>query len=222
MFGRNKVALLVAELVGTMLLTLGVMSVRSSGIGYSFFVALGAGLAMGALTLALATTSGAQLNPALTFGLWVTRQIKTLPGVLYIVMQLVGGVFAWGIYSYFAKQHLPTAAGHYEARVMLAEALGTFVFVFGWMAAVGQKMVGLKLAVASGSAFALGILVAALGSNGVINPAVALGTRAWAFWGAAGWLTYLVGPVMGGLVGALMYVGLFSAPVKAAVAAKKK
>jgi glycerol uptake facilitator-like aquaporin len=76
MFGKKKVAMLAAELLGTMLLALAVVSVRSSGIGYSFFVALGAGLAMAVLALMIGTNSGAQFNPALTIGLWTSRKIK--------------------------------------------------------------------------------------------------------------------------------------------------
>lgn len=214
MFGKKKVAMLGAELIGTAFLTLAVISVRSSGIGYSFFVALGAGLTVGVLTLLLGANSGAQLNPALTFGLWTARKVKTLPAILYIVMQLLGGLIALGVYTYLAKTHVPSTAGHYEARVMIAEAIGTFVFVFGWASATVQKYEGFRLAATVGGAFALGILIASLGSNGLINPAIAMGTRSW------GWSTYVLGPLVGGLVGANLYNGIFALKTSAAKAKK--
>jgi aquaporin Z len=204
MFGKKKLAMLVAELIGTTILTLVVLSVRSSGIGYSFFVALAAGLAVMALTLAVGATSGAQFNPALTFGLWTARKIKTLPAIFYIAMQLLGGACAYWLYIYLVKNHLQSTGGHYEARVFLSEAMGTFVFVWGWTAAAAKKFTGLQFAAAAGGAFALGIIVAALASGGIINPAVALGTRSW------GWSTYVLGPVVGGLVAANVQSMFFS------------
>jgi glycerol uptake facilitator-like aquaporin len=204
MFGKNKVAMLVAELMGTTILTLVVLSVRSSGIGYSFFVALAAGVAIAAMTLAVGATSGAHFNPALTFGLWTARKIKTLPAIVYIAVQLLGGAVAYWLYAYLVKNHLQSTGGHYEARVFLAEAIGTFIFVWGWTAAAAKKFTGLQFAAAAGGAFALGIIVASLASGGIINPAVALGTRSW------GWSTYVLGPVVGGLVAANVQSMLFS------------
>src|SRR5665213_2556770 len=106
MFGIKKVAMLAAEFIGAAILTLAVISVRSSGIGYSFFVALGAGLALAVLVFVLASNSGAQFNPALTLGLWTSRKIKTLPAVLYIIVQLLGAWAAYGVYVYLANPHL--------------------------------------------------------------------------------------------------------------------
>jgi glycerol uptake facilitator-like aquaporin len=204
MFGKKKVAMLGAELLGTALLALAVISVRSSGIGYSFFVALGAGLAMGVLALIFSLNSGAQFNPALTIGLWTSRKIKTLPAILYVVVQLLGGLIAYWFYIYIVKTHLQSTAGHYTGRLLVAEAVGTFIFAFGWAAAAGQKYQGFKLAATVGGAFALGILVASLGSNGLINPAIALATRSW------GWTTYIAGPVIGGIVGVNAYYMFFN------------
>ncbi|HUD06116.1 MAG TPA: aquaporin [Candidatus Saccharimonadales bacterium] len=205
MFGKKKVAMLGAELIGTAILALAVISVRSSGIGYSFFVALGAGLAMGALALVLGSNSGAQFNPALTIGLWTGRKIKTVPAVLYVVAQLLGGLVAYWFYIYIVKTHLSSNAGHFAARVMIAEATGAFIFAMGWAAAAAQKYEGVRRALTIGGAFALGVLIASLGSNGLINPAIALATRSW------GWGTYILGPVVGGIVGVNLYNMLFAA-----------
>jgi glycerol uptake facilitator-like aquaporin len=213
MFGKNKLAMLLAELVGTAILTLVVLSVRSSGIGYSFFVALGAGLAVAALTLIVGAVSGAQFNPALTLGLWTARKVKTAPAIVYIAMQLLGGAVAYWLYIYLVKNHLQNMAGHFSARVMLAEAVGTFVFVWGWAAASARKLEGLAFAAAAGGAFALGIMVASLASTGVINPAIALGSRSW------GWGTYVLGPVVGAIVAVNLQNLVFTGSETAVVAA---
>lgn len=213
MFGKNKLAMLVAELVGTAVLTMVVLSVRSSGIGYSFFVALGAGLAVAALTLVVGAVSGAQFNPALTLGLWTVRKVKTAPAIVYIAMQLLGGAIAYWLYIYLVKNHLQNMAGHYSFRVMLAEAIGTFVFVWGWAAASARKLEGLAFAAAAGGAFALGIMVASLASTGIINPAIALGSRSW------GWGTYVLGPVVGAIVAVNLQHYLFTGSEVAVAAA---
>jgi aquaporin Z len=204
MFGKSKLAMLLAELLGTSILTLVVLSVRSSGIGYSFFVALGAGVAVAALTLVASTVSGAQFNPALTLGLWTARKIKTAPAIVYIAVQLLGGAVAYWLYIYLVKNHLQNMAGHFSTRVMLAEAIGAFVFVWGWAAASARKLEGINFAAAAGGSFALGIMIASLASGGIINPAIALGSRSW------GWGTYVLGPVVGAIVAANLQSLVFS------------
>jgi hypothetical protein len=115
---------------------------------------------------------------------------------MYVVVQLLGGLIAYWFYIYIVKTHLQSTAGHYTARLMVAEAVGTFIFAFGWAAAAAQKYQGLRLAATVGGAFALG--------NGLINPAIALATRSW------GWSTYIAGPVIGGIVGVNVYYMIFN------------
>ena len=56
MFGRRKVAVIVAEFLGTAVLTLLILSVQRSTIGVPFFVAIAAGLTYALMTFALAKT----------------------------------------------------------------------------------------------------------------------------------------------------------------------
>jgi glycerol uptake facilitator-like aquaporin len=206
MFGKKKLALLGVELIGTAILALAVLSVRNSGIGYSLFVALAAGIAMAAMVLFFSSVSEPQLNPALTIGLWSARKVSTVRAIVFIAAQLLGGAIAYWLYIYFIKTHLPSTAGHYNARVMISEALGTFIFVIGWMAAVTQKYVGLRLAATIGGAFAIGLIIASLSTTGfgLINPALALSSHSW------GWSTYVAGPVIGAVVGVNFYHLLYA------------
>jgi glycerol uptake facilitator protein len=207
---KKKIAMLGAEFLGTGLLTLAIISIKTSGVGYSFFVALGAGLAYAVLTLVLGSDSGAHLNPALTIGLWTTRKVKSAAAVLYVIAQLLGGWAAYGLYVYLVKTHLQNTGGAFSTRVMVAEGLGTAVFVFGWAAAVAHKYDGLLLGATVGASLALGVLVAAIASNGLINPALAIGTHAWNVFGSSGWGNYVLGPVVGGIVGVNLYNYVFS------------
>lgn len=218
MFGRNKVAMLVAEFLGTGVLALVMLAVQRSTIGVPYFVAIAAGLAVAALMFVFSGVSGAHLNPAVTIGLWVSRKVKTLPAATYLVAQLLGGWAAYGVYTYLVNQSLPEVGGHFTLRILIAEAIGTFIFAFVW-AAVAAKRLSVSVA---GVGFALGIMVAAAGSIGVINPAVALSERAWNIWGSMGWGTYVAGPVIGGIVGVVLYEVFFTnSPLRAFATSSK-
>jgi aquaporin Z len=73
MFGRRKVATLVAEFLGTGALTLLILSVQRSTIGVPFFVAAAAGLVVALMMFAVGASSGGYFNPALTLGFWTAR-----------------------------------------------------------------------------------------------------------------------------------------------------
>lgn len=213
MFGRRKAAVLLAEFMGTGVLTLLYLSVQRSTIGLPFFVALAAGLTMALLMLALGMTSGAHLNPAITLAMWTARKIATLHAVVYIAMQLLGAWGAYYLYTYFVGSKLQPIGGHYVAKTLVAEGVGALVLGFAWAAAVYQKMnLGTKAAVV-GLAYMLAIVAASTASIGMINPALALGVRAW----VPG--TYVLGPVLGAVVGVNLYGLLFAEPETAAAAA---
>lgn len=206
MFGRKKIAMVVAEFLGTGFLTLVFLAIQRSTIGVPYFVAIGAGLIVATLAVAVGSVSGAHFNPAITIGLWTTRRVKTLAAATYIVAQLLGGWAAYGVYTYFVNSSLQPIGGQYTARIMIAEAVGMFIFAFLWAAIAAQRVVASWI----GAAYALGVIVAAAASIGFINPAVALGARAWNIWGSMGWGTYVLGPVIGGIVGFNLYQIFFT------------
>lgn len=211
MFGRHKAAILVAEFLGTGVLTLLVLSVQRSTIGVPFFVALAAGLAMALMMFALGNTSGAHLNPAITIAMWTARKIATLHAIVYVAVQLLGGWAAYYLYTYFVNSKLQPIGGHFTGRVLAAEAVGAAIFAFAWAAAVYQRFtLGAKAAVV-GLAYMLAIVAASSAAIGLVNPALALGVRAWV------WGTYVLGPVLGAVIGANLYGLLFAEP-EAAVA----
>jgi aquaporin Z len=214
MFSRNKIAMIVAEFLGTGILTGVILTVGRSSVGLPYFVALAAGLVLVGATLMLGPVSGAQFNPAITLGLWSARKIKTLPALVYIAAQLAGGICAYLLYSYLANTTWHNS-GHFESRVMVAEAVGTFVFSLGWAAAVYQRWENSKAAATVGISLILGILVASSASAGLLNPAVALGMHMWV------WGTYVLGPILGSIIGFNLY-GLLFAPENGLLSSKNK
>lgn len=204
MFSRNKFAMVVAEILGTAVLTSVILSVSRSPIGLPYFVALAAGLTLATLVLTVGPTSGAHANPAVTLGLWTIRKITTLEAVVYIVAQFMGAAIAWRSYMYLTDGAVKNIAGkNFDWRVLVAEIVGTFIFTFGIAAATYQRVEGGRKAAIIGLSLVLGILVASAASNGLLNPAVALGVQSWS-------KAYVFGPLVGGVIGMLVYSLLFS------------
>ncbi len=203
MFRKNKLAMLVGEFLGTTALTLIVLAISHSQLSLAYFIATAAGLMVALMTLALAGISGAVFNPAMTIGLWTVRKLRTMQALSYLAVQLLGGAVAWELFIYLTKLTGVHNTGTYNARILVAEVTGTFVFAFMWAAAIYQRFPLYAKAAMIGGALTVGSLVASLGSAGIMNPAVALGLHQW------GWGTYVLGPILGAIIGFNLYNLLF-------------
>jgi glycerol uptake facilitator-like aquaporin len=205
MFRKNKLAMLVGEFLGTGALTLSVLAVTHSQLSLPYFTATIAGLMLAILVMALAGISGAVFNPALTIGLWTVRKMQTLQAIAYIIVQFAGAAAVWYLFVYLTKIDAAKIEfkGDYEPRILVAEMLGTFIFAFSVASAIYQRMsLGMK-AFAIGGGLVAGSMVASLGSAGVLNPAVAWSLHQW------GLSTYVLGPVLGAVIGFNLYNLLF-------------
>ncbi len=209
MFARNKLAMLAAEFLGTGILTLAVLSVQRSQLGLAYFVAIAAGLAVVLLTFIFGKVSGGHFNPALTLALWTARRIKTVPALTYIIAQLLGAWAAYGLYRYFVNTDVQQVAQAFNGRILVAEAIGAMVFALAWAAAAYNRYETSRFAAMAGLGFALAIIVASAASVGLANPALAEGVRAWEVFGENGWGNYVLGPVLGAIIGVNLYGLLF-------------
>ena len=205
MFGRRKIATIVAEFLGTGVITLVFLTTLRSQLALAFFIALAAGLAVSVMTFAVGRVSGGYFNPALTIGAWFSRQISTVTAIIYIAAQMLGGILAYLLFTYLVNNTLPTAKGHYNGRVLTAEVVGTAIFAFGWAASAAyQRVSAAASATIAGVSYVIG-LIAASSTVGLafLNPALALGARTWV------WSTYVLGSVLGAIVGFGLYQLLF-------------
>ena len=205
MFGRRKLATLVAEFLGTGILTTTILSVQHSGIGYPFFIAAAAGIAVALFSFAVGESSGGYFNPAITLGQWTAGKVATVSAILYIAVELLGAWAAYYLYTYLVNNHLGKIGGHYTTRILVAEAVGTAIFGFIFAAAVYMKdATRASRAAFIGIGLMIGSIAASSGAIGLLNPAVALGARAWV------WGTYVLGPILGAVIGTQIYVLLFA------------
>jgi glycerol uptake facilitator-like aquaporin len=208
---KTKAAALTAEFLGTALLVM-VALVMTETTGVAYFIATSLALALAVIVLFFGPVSGAHVNPAITFGMWTARKMGTLRAATYIAAQLLGGLAAWQLYEYLTDKSLPAKSVTYSTPVLVAEVVGTAILALGVTAAVTRGFDSLQSAVANGAAIFTGVLVAATASAAFINPAIALGERSWSS-------VYVLGPLVGGLVGVNLYVWLFAPSARSA---KKK
>ena len=212
MFTRVRISQLTAEFVGTAVLTSTAIVITQT-TQVSYFVATTVGLTLAVLVLFFGSISGCHVNPAITFGLWTARRIGTLKAVSYVAVQLLGALIAWQLYHYLSGQPLQVKHSSFTTQIWLAEAVGTFILAIGVASAVSRKLSPLESAVAIGPALFVGIMIASSASLGILNPAVALGLRAWD-------VAYVLGPLVGGLIGVNLYVNLM-VPRMAATSRRK-
>lgn len=214
MFTRARVNPLIAEFLGVAIWTY-VALVLSETTAVSYFIATSVAVALGLVYMFFGSISGGHFNPAVTFGLWTTRAITTLRGVAYIAAQLLGGFVSWQLYEYLTGHDIVTKPGSWNWKVFLAELIGTAVLATGLASAIHRAFTALEAALTVGAALFAGVLIAATASNGILNPAVALGMKSF-HW------SYILGPLVGGFVGINLYNWLFVGNVPKVVRRVKK
>jgi MIP family channel proteins len=180
----------------------------------------------------LAVVSGAHFNPAVTVAMTVIRQIRPPEALIYIVLQLAGGVAG----ALLTKALLTDegAATHYGAVAVsdrlshgiflgaVAEAIGTFILVWA-IVGVAVNPAGLKHWAGLVIGTTLGMLVMIFGplTGAGLNPARAFGPAVVGhFFDGIGHFVwaYTVAPIVGGVAAALLYVYLFTTRGKKGVA----
>jgi MIP family channel proteins len=219
---------LVAEFIGTFALVLAasgsicadqyLRAGSSSGFG-TLGIAVAQGLAISLMVTSLGHISGGHFNPAISIGFWVTKRLSTLDTFFYWVAQILGGLSS----AYFLAAVLPEsvwrpvglgvtnlAPDFTRLHGMLLESVLTLFLVFVVFAtAVDQKGAISKIAgFAIGLTITLDILVGGPFTGGSMNPARTLGPAVAANqWTNHG--VYWVGPLFGGILGAVVYDRIF-------------
>lgn len=189
----------IAELLGTFLLALAV----SLSVAGKFPVPtpLIAALTLGVSVYTLGAISGTHINPAITLALAALRKISPKDAAGYIVAQLAGAGLAMAVARFFAPAVAVAAAD--SAATFVAEMVGTFVLAIGVASVVHGKAPGPAAGLTIGGSLLIGISIAAIGSNGVLNPAVALaiGSRS---------VSYALGPIVGAVLAMFLYTAISS------------
>lgn len=207
-----------AELLGTFALVFfGAGAVASKYFPeatYGIFgVAVAHGLAMAVMVTAFLGISGGHLNPAVTLGLVATRRTDVRSGLAYIAAQLVGAVLAallikmvypTGVVRPIALG-TPTIANTIQLhQAIVIEAVMAFFLVSAYFGTILNSAAPRLGGLGVGLALMVDILVGGPLTGGAVNPARAFGpalvSGQW-----VGHLAYWVGPILGGVLAALVW-----------------
>lgn len=144
---------LLAELIGTFILTTVAITVANPIIvGFTLLV----------LVLTLGSVSGAHLNPAISFGLWSVRKLEAIKLPFYWAMQLVGALLALLLSQMYQGTNYGISFASFnnlDAKILIAELVGTAVFAFAFAAAWERKDINSAKALAVGLALLTGLAV---------------------------------------------------------------
>ena len=211
----------VAEFVSTFtLIFVGAGAVIATNLGLDLTgVALAHGLVLAIMVSITAHISGGFVNPAVTIGLWVAGKIDSPRAVILVGAQLLGAVAGAFLLRYLVPAELfdagaggvpALADGFAVGKGIVLEALMTFFLVFAvFGTAVDDrgpfsKTAGLTI----GLVIAFDIMAFAPYTGAAMNPArwfgPALAAGAW-----DNWYLWIVGPIAGGIIAAVLYQSVF-------------
>ena len=203
-----------AEGIGTLaLLYVGVLVLTVGGGGKHLVeVALAHGLVIAVMASATMSISGGQLNPAVTIGLLAIRKITPAQAGVNVLAQLAGGILGGFLASVSVGAGVSLvpgvpdlAPGVGNGTGILVEAILTFFLMFVIMGtAVDPRMGGRIAGLAIGLTVTLDILAAGPITGAAMNPARWFGAALPAAHYANG-LVYIVGPILGAVLAALVY-----------------
>lgn len=217
-----------AEAIGTMFLVLlacgsAVLAgpkIGAYGIGVCF------GLVLICLCYCIGNVSGCHVNPAVSFGMWVSGRMSLGEMIGYWISQFIGAVIGAGFLYWFVNMapeftfggitenngvvnNLATNVlqpGATSGMALLAECLLTFFFVFIILGATDEKhgfgkFAGLAIGIALGLVNIVGIPV----DNCSVNPARSFGPAIWDLGAMKDFWIMVVGPLVGALVASVAW-----------------
>ncbi len=220
-----------AEFVGTFWLVLGgcgsaVLAAAFPDLGIGFAgVALAFGLTVVTMAFAIGHISGCHLNPAVSFGLWAGGRFEGRDLVPYVVAQVIGAVAGAAVLYLIASGKVGFVAGGFASNgygehspggypllsALVAEVVLTAGFLFVIMGATDKRAPAGFAPLAIGLCLTLIHLVCIPVTNTSVNPARSTGVALFADpWALQQLWLFWVAPIVGGILGALIYRGIAS------------
>ncbi|KAG7209352.1 hypothetical protein KM043_015453 [Ampulex compressa] len=203
---------LVAEFLGTMLLNFfGGGSVITGNV---VAISLAFGLTVATVIQGIGHVSGGHINPAVTFGLMVVGKIPIIRSLLYVLAQCAGAIAGSAILRAFSTEKHTYTVGvvALDAEVAPVQGLGVEFFLALILLLVVCGACDAGKPESTGMApLIIGLAVTVAHLTGVprtgagMNPARSLGTAVVANEFENHWI-YWIGPILGGIAGALIYV----------------
>jgi aquaporin Z len=170
---------------------------------------------------ATAAISGGHLNPAITCAFMATRRLAVPIGLAYIGAQLLGGLLA-GVLLWLLTPRTAAAATNLGTPALAPqvglgagiaiEAILTFFLLFAYFGtAVDERAPRAIAGYGVGMVITMAILAAGPLTGAATNPARWLGTAIPSGFFDAG-LVYWIGPMLGAVLGALLFQTVLMRP----------
>ena len=222
-----------AEFFGTFWLVLGgcgaaVLAAAFPQVGIGLLgVALAFGLTVVTMAYAIGHISGAHLNPAISVGLWAGGRFPASDLIPYIVAQVLGGIAAGGVLFVIAsgKPGFDVAAGFasngfgahspggYSLHAaIVCEVVMTMMFLIVIMGATDKRAPAGFAPLAIGLCLTLIHLISIPVTNTSVNPARSTGVAVYVGgWAISQLWVFWVAPIVGAVLGAVIYRALSNA-----------
>lgn len=233
-----------AEFVGTFWLVFGgcgsaIFAAAFPQLGIGFYgVALAFGLTVLTMAFAIGHISGCHLNPAVSFGLVAGKRFPASDLLAYVVAQVVGAIAAAGVLYIIASgkagfelsagfasngyaEHSP--GGYSLIACFVAEVVLTCFFLLIIMGATDKRAPAGFAPIAIGLGLTTIHLVGIPITNLSVNPARSTGPALFVGgWAIAQLWLFWVAPIIGGILGGMLYAGLFESGLTMTVAESGK
>ena len=225
----QRMRIFLAEAVGTAILVLGgpgtaIFAGKSVG---TLGVALAFGLSLLVAVYLVGAISGCHINPAVTVGMWLSKQIESRDVPWYLGGQIIGAAAASGVIWAIVRtgdnaaavgtradlfsgasngwgSHSPT--GYDFGAVAIAEVVFTAVLVLVILGVIRSSIPAGFAAIPIGFTLALIHLISIPIDNTSVNPARSFATAIFAHGFAFEELwVFIVFPVLGGILGAVVW-----------------
>ena len=217
----------IAECIGTLVLvTLGCGTAMlvgcdaASGGGY-ILTALAFGLVIVAMAYSIGNISGCHINPAVSLAMLIRKQLSGKDFIGYVIAQIIGAILGTCILMLIFKTGgVEDMTGGYGSNGLagvngsavsglIVEIVLTFIFVLAIIGVTSKVENGAVAGVVIGLTLVL-VHILGIGLTGTsVNPARSIGPALFAGGDALKSLwVFIVGPLVGGALAALVYTGL--------------
>jgi|SRR5437868_7125263 len=204
---------LLAEFIGTF--TLVFVGVSAAALlvsqgGGILTIGLAFGLVLGTMIYILGNYSGANFNPAVSFGFAVAGRMNWIIMLAYWIIQLIAGIAAAALVVYFfgtstgAGASVGSLTYTHAWEAVLVEMIATFILVMTVLFVTRRAMLSPVAGIIIGSTLAFNIIAIKFLTGGSLNPARSLGPAIFSNNLGTYWID-LVGPLLGALLAALIY-----------------
>lgn len=220
-----------AELFGTFVLVFAGLgtAVIAGGEVHNLGVALAFGLSLLAMCYTVGPISGCHINPAVSFGMFLSKRISLRDLFGYWIAQVIGGIIAAGVVLVVANggpggynaasaglaatgygAHSP---GHYGLwAAFVAEMFLTMLLVITVLGSTDDRAPAGFAGIPIGLILTTIILAGIPVTNGSFNPARSIGPAVW----VGGWALeqlwlFIVAPLAGAVLASRVYLGLHGA-----------